>query len=85
MLKNELIGYPLFAMALFGPNLMMAALFIAIGLYFWIVAARAEKRGEMIEIQSVGQTTYRQPWLNKLFATVCFAFAALLIIVGILW
>ena len=83
MLRSESLGYFLFGIVAFLGYLGMAALFILMGLYFWIVAVRAEKKGEMIEVRDVGQTIYRQPWLNKLFAIICFAFSALFIIVGI--
>ncbi|HUW48904.1 MAG TPA: hypothetical protein VMW36_09220 [Patescibacteria group bacterium] len=47
-------------------------------------ASEAEEEGEPVELRSLGQTTYRKPWLQKFGAVACFTFGVGMIILGIL-
>ena len=75
MLHSAFMGYFYFGMAAF--------LFL-LGFWAWWTAGEAEDEGEMVEIHSLGQTTYREPWLQNLWAVLCFVFTAFMIVLGIL-
>lgn len=62
----------------------MAVFLILLGLWAWMGASEAEEEGEPVELHSLDQTTYREPWLQKLWAVFCFAFGAGMIVLGIL-
>ena len=72
---TDWFGFFLFGMAIF---------FILLGLWAWNEASEAEDEGEPVELHSLGQTTYRDPWLHKLGAVFCFIFGAATIVLGIL-
>ena len=75
MLHSESMGYFYFGMAVF--------LFL-LGFWAWWTASEAEDEGEMVEIHSLGQTTYREPWLQKVGALLCFGLAVGTAVLGVM-
>jgi uncharacterized membrane protein YidH (DUF202 family) len=75
MLHGMFLGFFFFGMAVF---------LILLGLWAWMGASEAEEEGEPVELHSLGQATYREPWFQKFGAAICFIFGAGMIVLGIL-
>ena len=62
----------------------MAVFLILLGLWAWMGASEAEEEGEPVELHSLGQTTYREPWLQKVGALLCFGLAVGTAVLGVM-
>jgi hypothetical protein len=75
MIHSDFLGFFFFGMTGF---------FILLGLWAWWGASEGEDEGEMVELHSLGQTTYREPWLQKVGALLCFGLAVGTAILGMM-